>query len=294
MYGYYLLGHDVTDRWMDRRSVVATQNPQRFELGETLRGLREHSGHKARTIEQELRWYAGKISRVEAGTRVPVAAEVDRLADLYRIDDEQRRTLHLLADAARKRESSSRVADFAQTYVTLERAASEIKYYDAELIHGLVQTEAYARALLETSPEGQVEERLADRLARCNILAGANSPSVKILLGEASLHRPVGGDDVLREQLRHLIATARLSSVSIRILPFSAGAHCAIGVGFVFLRLKTPNITRVYLEGLTDATYIHEPDETVEYERGFDQLWARAADDEESATILRRRIEHMS
>ena len=272
---------------------MATQNPQRFELGETLRGLRERTGHKPSEIERELRWYAGKVSRVEAGTRVPVAAEIDRLSDLYSISAEERATLHLLADAARKRESSARVADFAQTYVTLERAATDIKYYDAELINALVQTEAYARALLETSVAGQVDERLEDRMRRRALLTKDNPPNAQILLGEASLYRLVGGVNVLREQLSHLLEVGGLPNVSIRILPFSAGAHRAIGVGFVFLRLPAPNIVRVYIEGLTDATYIHEADETAEYERGFDQLWAQAATDDESATILRERISHM-
>src|SRR5438874_1377318 len=95
-----------TDKWTSRkRSTVATQNPQRFELGETLRGFRERASLKPSAVEQELRWYAGKTSRVEAGTRVPVAAEIDRLSDLYKLSAEQRTTLHLLADAARKRES---------------------------------------------------------------------------------------------------------------------------------------------------------------------------------------------
>jgi hypothetical protein len=272
---------------------VATQNPQRFELGETLRTLRKRAGREPRAVEQELRWYSGKVSRVEAGTRVPVAAEIDRLAQLYELSDDERGTLHLMADAARKRESSARVADFAQTYVTLERGATEIKYYDSELIHALAQTEDYARAVLETSAAGQVDERLIDRVARRSILIGDRAPSFSMLLGEASLHRMVGGASVLRGQLSHLLELARLPNVSIRILPFAAGAHRAMGVGFTFVRLGTPNIARVYIEGLTDATYIHETDETSEYEHGFEQLWARAADDDESATILRRRIEQL-
>ncbi|MFE0027192.1 helix-turn-helix domain-containing protein [Amycolatopsis sp. NPDC059021] len=272
---------------------MATQNPQRFELGETLRNMRESAGLKPSVVERDLRWYAGKVSRVEQGTRVPVAAEIDRLSDLYKVTAEERETLHLLADAARKRESSARVADFAQTYVTLERGASEVNYYSADLINALVQTEGYARALLETSVAGQVEERLADRMRRGMILTGANPPVVRILLGEASLHQLVGGPLVLRAQLLHLLDVAKLPNVSIRILPFAVGAHRALGVGFVFLRLPAPNIVRVYIEGLTDATYIHEADETAEYERGFNQLWSRAADDAESATILRERINQL-
>lgn len=271
---------------------MAQQNPQRFELGEMLRTLRERVGVQTKTVEEDLRWYPGKMSRVEQGKRVPVAAEVDRLADLYKLNEGERSTLHLLADAARKRESSAHVADFAQTYVTLERAAIEIDHFDTELILALVQTESYARALLETSPAGEVAERVVDRMARQSILVRPNPPRVRLLLGEASLHRMVGGAEVLREQLKHLVDVGQMPNVSIRILPFAAGAHIAIGVGFTFLRLAS--LSRVYIEGLTDATYIHEPDETAAYEEGFTQLWGIAADESESATILRRRIKQLS
>ena len=293
MRDYPLLRQDVgctskTDRWMDIH--VATQNPQRFEFGEMARRARKQAGLKPAEIEANLRWYPGKVSRVESGYRVPVPAEVDRLADLYKLNKRDRETLHVLADAARKRETPARVADFAQTYITLERAASEIRYYDAELVVGPMQTEGYARAVLAKWSTQQVEERLPDRLARQAVLTRENPPDVRIVLGEAALHRLVGGDDVLRGQLRHLLQVGKLPNVAIRILPFSAGAHIALGVGFRFLRLTTPAIARVYIEGLTDATYIHEADEIATYEQGFEDLWATALDERASATMLRRRI----
>jgi len=70
----------------------------------------------------------------------------------------------------------------------------------------------------------------------------------------------------------------------------AAGAHRALGIGFYYLRLTTPAIKRVYVEGLTDATYIHDPDETTVYEQGFEYLWTAAHDERASATMLRRRI----
>jgi hypothetical protein len=272
---------------------VATQNPQRFELGEMLKRAREKAGLRPQAVEAELRWYPGKTSRVEAGTRVPVPAEVDRLAELYRMRGGERETLHLLADAARKRETPARVADFAQTYLTLERAAAEIRYYDAELVFGPLQSEKYARAVLANSRSHDVEERVADRLKRGAILTRENPPDVRVILGEAALHRVVGGEEALREQFRHLLDVGELPNVAIRVLPFQAGAHRALGVGFYFLRLTAPAIARVYIEGLTNATYIHEPDETAVYEQDFEELWAAALDEETSASMFRRHIETM-
>jgi transcriptional regulator with XRE-family HTH domain len=270
---------------------VATQNPQRVELGEMLKRARNEAGLKAAAVEDALGWYTGKASRVESGKRVPVLAEIDRLADLYGLDQGARETLHLLADAARKREAPARVADFAQTYVTLERAAAEILYYDAELVFGLLQSEGYAKAVLVNSRSQHVEERLTDRVARQAILTRTQPPTVRVVLGEAALHRLVGSEAALRDQLHRILEVAQLPNVSVRILPFAVGAHRALGTGFTFLRLAQPPITRVYIEGLTDATYIHEPDETEVYERDFEEIWAAALDERESVNILRRRIE---
>jgi transcriptional regulator with XRE-family HTH domain len=269
---------------------VATQNPQRVELGEMLRRARETAGLPPTRVETELGWYAGKISRVERGQRVPVRAEVNALADLYKLSSDERETLHVLADAARKRESPSRVADFAQTYVTLERGAAEIRYFDEVLIPALLQTEAYARTVLAHSRAQHVDEQVADRLARQGILTRADPPDVQVVLGESALYRMVGGQNVMDAQIKHLLEVGDLPNVEIRILPFSVGAHRAFGVGFTFLRLATPSITRVYIEGQTDATYIHEPDECATYEEDFGEVWAMASDQVRSATILRRRI----
>lgn len=271
---------------------LATQNPQRVELGEMLRAARDAAGLTPGAVEadDQLGWYSGKVSRVERGERVPVRAEVDRLADLYKLSPSEKVTLHLLADAARKRESPSRVADFAQSYVTMERAASEVRYYDAELIYGLLQTPDYARAVLNLSRSQHVEERVADRVSRQIILTGDKAPTVRVVLGEAALHRLVGGEQVLTQQLRHLLNMGEQPNINIRVLPFHVGSHRALGVGFTHLLLETPSITRVYIEGLTDATYIADPEETAVYEQDHDELWAMALDEHDSATILRRRI----
>jgi hypothetical protein len=127
---------------------VATKNPQRIELGQTLEGLRRRAGASASDVEERLGWHAGKCRKVETGERTVSKAEVDVLADQFGATPDERAALHLMADAARRRESATHVADFAQSYVALERQAAEIDFYDAELITALAVTEGYARAQL--------------------------------------------------------------------------------------------------------------------------------------------------
>jgi transcriptional regulator with XRE-family HTH domain len=269
---------------------LATLNPQRVELGRLLGEARAAAGVDADRVASELRWYKQKVARVESGQRVPTGAELDRLADLYAIPEEQRDSLHVLADAARKREAPARVADFAQSFVTFERAATQIRYYDAELVYGLLQTPDYARVLLAIDGADDVDGRVADRMQRQRILGVDTVPDLRVILGEAALHRRVGGADVLKAQLEHLLRMGQRPNINLRVLPFEVGAHPAIGVGFTHLRLTAPSITRVYIEGLTDATYIADPEETAVYERSHDRLWPVALDERASASIIRRHI----
>lgn len=241
-------------------------------------------------VAQDLRWYKQKVARVESGQRVPTGAEVDRLADLYSIPMDERAGLHVVADAARKREAPARIADFAQSFVTFERSANEIRYYDPELVYGLLQTPDYARVVLTLDKSGDVEARVVDRAARQQALDRDTPPQLRIVLGEAMLHRPVGGPHVHAGQLRHLLAATERPHIRIRILPFTMGAHRALGVGFTFLRLADQAINRVYIEGLTDATYIADPEETGVYETAHNDLWSVALDEKKSATILSRYI----
>lgn len=268
-------------------------NPQRVALGSFLRDLRQRAGKQLAEVEDLMDWYDGKASRVEVSGRGVVPAEAEKLAEFYGATASERARLRQLAIAARKRTRPAHVADFAQSYITFERQAFEISVFDDMVIHALVQTPAYARALLSTSSPDKLDERVTDRMARQSILMRADPPDVKILLGEAVIHQQVGGPAVMREQVRHLLEVAkRLPRVSIRVVPFSAGAHMALGVGFALLRISDPaDITRVYREGLTEATYIHETEEVETYLSVFTHLWEKvAADDRESGNILRSRI----
>jgi hypothetical protein len=191
---------------------------------------------------------------------------------------------------------AGRVPDWAQTYVELEQGADEIKFYDGELIPGLLQTERYAREILSMSlitPPEQAFEAAADRSRRQERLAGGNPPKVWVVLGEAILYRMVGDRSVLREELEFLFDLAGRRHVTFQILPFSAGAHAALGTSFQVLDFLDPPVTFAYLEGLTDADYLDGPPETDLYTLAFSKAVAAAADENESRRMLDRRIKEL-
>jgi plasmid maintenance system antidote protein VapI len=272
--------------------LATTRTPQRAALGDMLRDLRQRAGMEAQEADAALGWYKGRVSRIETGDRGIAPAEAVELARLYGMTrDRDLATVRQLATEARRREATAHVADFAHSYLTFERQATHIDHFDDVLVHALGQIEPYARALMATATTERLDERVADRMARQAILGRDDPPTVRMLLGESALHAEIGGREVMRAQLAHLLDLMELPSVSVRIVPFAAGAHRALGVGFQVVKVAQPtSIIRVYLEGLTTATYLHDPRETNIYEEVFTQLWDMAASDHESATILRRRI----
>ncbi|GGP59878.1 helix-turn-helix domain-containing protein [Saccharothrix coeruleofusca] len=274
---------------------MAVANPLRVELGQRLRAYRERACLRTQQVETDpvLRWHVGKVSRVELGQRVPTIAETHRLAELYGVKGDELTALVDLASRARKRARMPHVPDWAQSFVLLEQAAHEIDYHDAELIPAVLQAPGYARDLLGQSTTEDLDQRVADRLTRGQVLTGQGAPRVRVVLGEAALHRLPADHRAAAEQLEHLLEAGTWPTVEVRVLPFSLGLHPMVGVGFTVLRVRDPEVHRVYIDGATTATYLHEPAEIAVYQTRFERLWTMACAPDESATIVSGRIRQL-
>ncbi|WP_211301609.1 DUF5753 domain-containing protein [Saccharopolyspora spinosa] len=279
--------------------VTPENNPavRRVQLGLLLRELREQHDVKPKTIADRLDWYPGKLTRVEKGELTVAAAEMDVLIDHFGITDEdEANKLRQLASDARKRDRPSRVPDWAKTYAALEAAAAEVKAYKVDLVPGIMQTEAYARAILSTSlvtPLPEIYERAAERARRGETIVRNSNREISVVLGEGVLYCEVGGRDTLREQLRHIRELTELRHVTVQVLPYTKGEHAALGTPFTVLHLADPVATYTYLEGLTDADYLDRPNHTNVYVQAFDRLRVAALDDRESARMLEQRASEL-
>lgn len=274
-------------------SAPSSRRVTRVQLGLLLRDWRERRGLSSKEAAEALEWYTAKMSKLEKGGVTISAAELGRLIDLYDVEREDAERIRTLGRDARKRGSLGRVPEWARTYAELEQGADEIRLYDGELIPGLLQSEDYARALLETSivtAKEDAEARAEERVQRRTLLTGANPPRLWVVLGEAALHRLVGGAAVLRGQLQLLRDMARLPQVTLQILPFEAGEHVALGVQFCILGFTDPPATFVYLEALADADYLDRPSQTEIYTLAFDRVLVAAATERDSKRMLDRRI----
>jgi transcriptional regulator with XRE-family HTH domain len=272
---------------------MAKPTPQRVELGLLLKQYRERAGLQQEPIETALGWHQGKFGRVEQGIRIVVMAEIGKLIELLGVSADEADVLRLVAEQARKRESSSLLPDWAEKLVAMERTAFEIRWYDPEVITGMFQTKGYASAMLAPSGRSDWQEVVQARMNRHGVLIGARPPRVWSVLGEAGLYRKLGGDEGLREQLEHLLELGKLPNVTIQVLPFDVGAHPALGVGFTHLRFKTPTAERAYIEGLTNGTWLHDSTDTKAYLDIFSRVQDLALDARRSATMIRARIKEL-
>ncbi len=197
---------------------------RRRRLARELARLREDRGMTIREAATALEWDPSKLSRVEGLQRGIIVRDVRRLLNLYQVTDEtQREALFELARQAKQRGWWQAYADVMPseyaTLIGLEAEAAEIGTYQPELIHGLLQTEDYARAVIRIGRPGdtadQVDRRVELRMTRQQILDREDPPRLRVVLNEAAIRRMVGGPDVMRAQLARLTAENLTGSLSL-------------------------------------------------------------------------------
>jgi transcriptional regulator with XRE-family HTH domain len=275
----------------------------RMLLGIQLRRLREATGLTPEQAGYEIRASRSKISRVEHGRVGFKERDVADLLSLYGVTDEQERARMLaLARQANDRgwwaKYDDILPDWFESYVGLEQATSLIRTYELQFVPGLFQTEGYARAVTmlghRAAPPSEIEHRVSLRMQRQELLTGGDTPRIWAVIDESALRRPVGGKDVMRAQLRHLVEVTEYPRVTLQVMPFSRGGHPAAGGSFSILRFGEPDLPDiVYSEQLTSALYLDRRDEVDHYMEVMNRLSAEAETPADSATLLRKIIKSL-
>ncbi|MFI6350823.1 helix-turn-helix domain-containing protein [Streptomyces sp. NPDC050560] len=270
---------------------------RRILLGSQLRRLREAGGITREAAGYSIRASESKISRMELGRVSFKVRDVEDLLTLYGVTDEGERgallSLVKEANVAGWWHSYTDVLPgWFQTYVGLEAAASLIRLYEVQFVHGLFQTEAYmnsvvSRAMKEPS-QAEVDRRVALRLERQKLLVSENAPEFQVVLDEAALRRPYGSAEVMRGQLQHLIEISERPNVTLQVMPFSVGGHAGESGAFSMLKFDESDLSDVvYLEQLTSALYLDKREDVDQYGRAMDELRATAANPAETRELLR-------
>ncbi len=266
---------------------------QRLHLGQELRRLREQAGFSADRAAAELECDRSKVSRIELGRQGITLGEVKLLLALYGVGVEEGARIVEVARDAKKRVPSEPVPEWIRTYVSAEREAETIQKFEVELVPGLLQTEAYTRAVTlaadPTRGKEEIEQLVGIRRERQRRLHSERPPKLHVVMNEAVIRRLVGGGEVLREQLGRLLTLAKLPTVALQVLPFDAGAHAAMGTSFSVLALPAPQSAQVvYLEDIWNGVYVNRPEEIAAYTVVFDRLCKSALDERATVATIRQ------
>lgn len=183
--------------------------------------------------------------------------------------------------------------DWFRQYLDLEGDASEIRWYQPEVIPGILQVEPYIRAMNAIAhprpPTDEVDRQVAVRMERQSILRQDDGPDLNFILSESALRRSLGDGATMRRQLLHLAEVSEQPNVALQVFPFDAQTYETASFSFILLRFGDDAASDVvYVETFTDADYLDRPDAVRAYTRLWDRLRAAALGPVESRKLILR------
>jgi transcriptional regulator with XRE-family HTH domain len=269
---------------------------RRILLGSQLRRLRESKGISREAAGYSIRASESKISRLELGRVSFKERDVADLLTLYGVTEEADRAplLSLLREANKPgwwQSFTDVLPGWFEPYLGLEAAATLIRVYEIQFIPGLLQTEEYARVVINQGNGGvsaeNIERRVGVRMSRQKILSRHDPPRLWVVVDEAALRRQIGGHKVMRAQLEHLIALAEQPNLVIQVMPLAFGGHVAEGGAFSILRFPESDLPDiVYLEHLTGAAYLDRQEDVDRHWEAMNRLSLDSAEPYKSIEIF--------
>lgn len=266
--------------------MASSVNPtvRRRRLGQELRRLRELKGMTAEEVAERLLVSQSKISRLENGRRSISQRDVRDLCGVYEVED------HRIVDSLMQMAKDSRQQGWWHSfgdipysvYIGLETDAASLRVYDPQVVPGLLQTRAYAEALIdgalpETTPT-DVEKRVQVRLRRQDRISTPDNPlRLWTVLDEAALRRVVGSRALMKEQLEYLVEMSQLPHVTVQVIPFDMGAHPGLNGQYAILEFPDASDSSVvYIEGVTSDLYLEKANDVQKYSVMYEHLRAQA------------------
>ncbi|MBU3063957.1 helix-turn-helix domain-containing protein [Nocardia sp. NEAU-G5] len=276
-----------------KRTVLTVQLRR---LAVLLHEMREEAEVSKETVSARTGINVTTLYRIETAQARPQRRTLMAMLELYGATEERRSDVMKLLQEAQKpgmsRPFEAAVSEVYAAYINFETEALSARLFQTSFIPGLLQTERYAWAVLDTAmpkvESSVIEQRLRARVERAKILARANDPlELWVVLDEAAIRRVVGGPDVMREQLERLTADCEKRNVILQVLPFDSGAHPAMVGSFVVLDFRNPaDPELVYVEGIAGDDIVEGHNEIRRFGVMFDQLRAMALSPRDSAALI--------
>ncbi|BCM70692.1 MULTISPECIES: helix-turn-helix domain-containing protein [Streptomyces] len=273
-------------------------------LGKRLQELREAAGLSRDEAARVLRVASATVRRMEMAEVALKIPYVQVLLTTYGVPEEEADAFVRLAEEANQPGWWQRfhdvLPDWFSLYVSLEGAARIIRSYEPHFVPGLLQTEEYARAVLEAGTIGQtspetVERHVSLRMERQRLLERDDPPHLWVIMDETVLRRPVSmRPEVLRDQLDRLLEYAERDRVTLQIAEFAAGPHPGTYAPFTLFRFAEPELPdMVFTEYLTGALYLDARREVAAHLEVLDHMTARAASAQRTLKLLREHRERL-
>ena len=259
-----------------------------------LRRLREAADLTIEDVAGRLECSASKISRIETGRVGVTPRDVRDMLSAYGADRATLDGLVQLARDARRRAWWDEFGDVAPgRYVGFEADAERVRTYQGLMVPGLLQSEAYTRALIRAvlpdAAPAEVDRRVELRKARQALLVADDPLRLHAVVDEAALRRLVGGREVMAEQLRRLDEVGKLPNITLQVASFEAGGHAALDGPFVILSFpEQSDPAVVYIESPKGDVYWEEPSDVARYSDMFARLSADSLDPAASSALVGR------
>ncbi|MEU2966638.1 helix-turn-helix transcriptional regulator [Streptomyces ardesiacus] len=267
-------------------------------LGRRLQELRETAGLKREEAAKVLRVAPATVRRMETAEVALKIPYVQILLTAYGVAADEVAAFVALAEEANQPGWWQRyhdvLPDWFSLYVSLEGAARIIRSYEPHFVPGLLQTEEYARSVMESGTIGNVggdavERHVSLRMERQRLLERPDPPHLWVVMDETVLKRPVSiHGRVMREQLDKLLEFAARDRVTLQVAEFEDGPHPGTYAPFTLFRFAEPELPdMVFTEYLTGALYLDSRAEVSAHLEVLDHMTARAASTQRTEKILR-------
>ncbi|MCX4448592.1 helix-turn-helix domain-containing protein [Streptomyces sp. NPDC087866] len=267
---------------------------RRRRLGQELRRLREVKGMTAEEVAERLLVSQSKISRLENGRRSISQRDVRDLCGVYEVED------HRVVDSLMQMAKDSRQQGWwhafgdipYSVYIGLETDAASLRAYEPQVIPGLLQTRAYAEAVISGAlpevPQSDIDKQASVRARRQQRISDPDQPlRLWVVIDESALRRLVGGKQVMIEQLEHLVELSHLPHVTVQVMPFDMGAHPGVSGQYAILEFPdAADSSVVYIEGVTSDLYLEKANDVQRYSVMYEHLRAQSLNVEQSRAFI--------
>lgn len=274
---------------------------RRRRLSAEIRRLRDEAGLSSVEVTKRLDWSSGKLTRFERGEwKRPNPRDVQDLCDVYGVTDARRREylIQLARDGRLKGwwdPYHSMLSEAYSTYIGLEAEAATVFNFEPLMIPGLLQTEAYARALgrgnaREIEPS-EIDKRIEIRMERQAALRTADALRLWAVIDEAAVRRSVGGPEVMRDQMDAIVQAAELAKVTVQVIPYGVGAHASMTGGFAIIGFREPeDPDAVYVETPAGELFVEDAEEVDRFHVASQHLQSNALSPSDSLAFIRTEI----